>query len=236
MAAVEDPRGHYFKKTLWTNMKEMCSVKKWKQWMGFTAGMDEMDELSKFPYYFVLANFVLHLFFMAAVFAPIGSSEQGLLWDKSGLLLWNFVFMITSWYFFWMTVKTKPGYVDDGMRDIQKWRDLYEETLESYADESCDPNSSPFVSLRYRSPSVFARKRLCLNSSPTTSFTVLLPFLHFAIHTSNSAIRATLPGPFGPSIVDSRGNVSWCSITFARSLITPSVSTTTSISTYFWQL
>mmetsp|Transcript_55064 Transcript_55064/g.133785 ORF Transcript_55064/g.133785 Transcript_55064/m.133785 type:complete len:634 (+) Transcript_55064:324-2225(+) len=144
MATVEDPRGHFFRKTLWSNLTEFCSPKSWKKWMGFTAGMDEMDELSKFPYYFILVNFVLHLFFMTFVFAPVGSAGQGLLWDKSGLLLFNFTFMILTWYFFWMTVKTKPGYVDDSLREIQKWRKLYEETLESYADESADPASYPF--------------------------------------------------------------------------------------------
>lgn len=145
MATAEDPRGHFLRKTLWTNLKDLCSFKSWKAWMGLTAGMDEMDEMSRFPYYFVLANFVLHFFFLTAIFAPVASSDQGLLWDKSGWLLTNFVLMVLTWYFFWATVKTKPGYVDDSMPDIQKWRKLYEETLESYADESRNVGSNPLV-------------------------------------------------------------------------------------------
>jgi hypothetical protein len=149
MAAVEDPRGHFFRKTLWTNVKDICSPKTWKLWMGLTAGMDEMDEPTKFPFYFVCFNFALHFFFMVGVFAPFFNAGSGLLWDKSGWLLTNFVFMFLSWYFFYKTVKTGPGYLDDTLPDIGKWRRLYEETLESYADEGAH-DKAPLVSSKVR--------------------------------------------------------------------------------------
>lgn len=136
MAAAEDPRGYFLRKTLWTNLKDVCSVKTWKSWMGLTVGMDEMDEPTRTPYYFVLANFVLHFGFMVGLFAPVFNAGQGLLWDKSGWLLANFVFMVLTWIFFYKTVTTSPGHLDDSCPDIGKWRKLYEETLEAYADEN----------------------------------------------------------------------------------------------------
>ncbi|KAG7372327.1 ankyrin repeat domain protein [Nitzschia inconspicua] len=136
MASVEDPRGYFLRKTLWSNCRDIFSPKAWKTWMGLTVGMDEMDEPSKFPFYFVCANFVLQFFFLVRIFAPFFNAAEGLLWDKAGLLLTNFVFTFLSWYFFYKTVKTPPGYLDDSLPDIAKWRRLYEETLESYADEN----------------------------------------------------------------------------------------------------
>ncbi|KAL3919599.1 MAG: hypothetical protein SGILL_003677 [Bacillariaceae sp.] len=141
MASVEDPRGHFFRKTLLSNCKDILSPKAWKTWLGFTAGMDEMDEPSKFPFYFVLGNYALHFFFLVGVFAPFLNAGKGLLWDKSGWLLFNFILTFSSWFFFYKTVKTGPGYLDDSLRDIGKWRRLYEETLESYADESGHENA-----------------------------------------------------------------------------------------------
>mmetsp|Transcript_133691 Transcript_133691/g.198727 ORF Transcript_133691/g.198727 Transcript_133691/m.198727 type:complete len:660 (+) Transcript_133691:163-2142(+) len=133
MAAVQDPRG-YMRKTLLSNFKDMLSAKNWRLWMGFTGGMDEMDSPQRFPYYYILLNFALHFGFMIFVFAPIASPENGLMWDKSGWLLWNFSLMFLCWYLFYKTVKTPAGYMDDSHKDIGKWRRSYEETLDSYAD------------------------------------------------------------------------------------------------------
>jgi len=109
--------------------------------MGLTAGMDEMDEPTKFPFYFVCFNFGLHMVVMIGFFAPFFNAGKGLLWDKSGWLLTNFVLAFLSWYYFYKTVKTKPGYLDNSLPDIAKWRRLYEETLESYADENAHEKS-----------------------------------------------------------------------------------------------
>jgi ankyrin repeat protein len=136
MAEVEDPRGHFFRKTIWSTLKECKSSKSWKNWLGLNPLSDEMDEPMRMPYYFVLFNFGLHFLFMITLFAPFTNAEKGILWDKSGWLLWNFVVTFCSWYTFYKTVKTKPGYLDDSHANIAKWRKMYEETLDAYADES----------------------------------------------------------------------------------------------------
>jgi ankyrin repeat protein len=154
MAGAEHPRGHFFRKTLWSNLKELVSVKSWKSWMGMAPrGMDENDTTTKLPFYIVVVNLIIHFVLMVGVMAPFGKAGKGLLWDKSGLLMLNFVTMVFTWYFFWKTVKTSPGYVDDSMSGVGKWRQLYEETLESLADETTYvgeqkiPKERPFVSI-----------------------------------------------------------------------------------------
>lgn len=142
MAKAEDPRGHFLRKTLLTNVMEMFSLKAWKQWFGMSAGMDEYGEPSKFPFYFMIMNYVFHFVIMFTAFAPILNAEKGLMWDKSGWLLWNLIWMIATWYFFWKTWKTSPGYVDETHPQIDFWRRRYEETLEAYAETTTDPAES----------------------------------------------------------------------------------------------
>lgn len=153
MANAEDPRGHFFRKTLWNGLRELCSLRSWKKWMGLVPrGMDEMDTPTKMPFYFVLVIYAIHFLLMVCVFAPFGDAGGALLWDKSGLLMVNFVSMFLSWYFYAKTVRTSPGYVDESMPDFGKWRQLYEDTIESLADETSYegeqkiPKERPFVS------------------------------------------------------------------------------------------
>ena len=158
MANAEDPRGHFFRKTLWNGLRELCSIRSWKKWMGLVPrGMDEMDTPTKMPFYFVLVIFALHFLLMVCVFAPFGNAGVALLWDKSGLLLVNFVAMFLTWYFYAKTVRTSPGYVDESMPNFGKWRQLYEATIESLADETSYvgeqkiPKERPFVSSKSQS-------------------------------------------------------------------------------------
>lgn len=141
MAKAEDPRGHFFRKTMWTNLLDIFSPKSWKQWMGMSVGADELDEPMKFPFFFLVGNFVLHFFFMFGTFAPVFHAGQGILWDKSGWLLWNTAWMAICWYFFYKTVTTPPGFLDDSHPHIGIWRRRYEETLEAYAEEGIDEDS-----------------------------------------------------------------------------------------------
>jgi hypothetical protein len=83
----------------------------------------------------MLFNFALQLCFMVSVFAPLANAGEGIMWDRSGWLFWNFVVTFASWFFFYKSVKTKPGYLDGSHSDIEQWRRCYEETLEAYADE-----------------------------------------------------------------------------------------------------
>ena len=154
MANAEDPRGYFFRKTLWNLLRDMCSIRTWKTWFGLTPrGMDEMDTPSKVPFYIVIVNLVIHFLLMVFVFAPFGNAGKALLWDKSGLLLFDFVIMFLIWYSYTKTVITSPGYVDESMSDYGKWRQLYEDTLDSLADESAYegeqqvPKERPFVSI-----------------------------------------------------------------------------------------
>ena len=147
MAAAENPGGHFLK-TLWNNCKDVISPRSWKLWMGLTPrGMDEMDAPTKFPFYFVCANLIMHFFLMVGVLAPFFNAGKGLLWDKSGWLIVNFVTMFFLWYFYAKAVKTSPGNLDESSPDLGKWRKLYDETLDAYADENFKKDEQPFVSI-----------------------------------------------------------------------------------------
>lgn len=149
MAAAEDPRGHYFRKTLWNNLKEVVSPRSWKQWMGLAPrGMDESDAFSKFPCYFVVANLIMHFILMVTFIAPFFDSGKGLLWDKSGWLVLDFVLMFLVYYSFSKAIRTSPGYLDDSLPDIGKWRKLYDKILDAYADENFNKDEQvPYVSM-----------------------------------------------------------------------------------------
>lgn len=118
---------------MWTQLHDFVSPKAWKQWMGMN-GADEMDAPTKGPFYYLVGNFILHFFILFGVFAPVFKADKGLLWDKSGLILFNTVLMALSWYFFYKTWKTPPGYLDNQNPHIATWRRQYEETLEAYAE------------------------------------------------------------------------------------------------------
>ena len=144
MAAAEDPRGHFLRKTLWTNLQEMTQLATWKSWMGLANnnnanGMnDEMEAPSRFPYYFVIFTFCVHLVLLTTVFAPFANPGSGILWDLSGWLFWNTLCMLSCWYLFYKTVTTPPGFLDATHSKIDMWHRLYEETLEAYAATDVD--------------------------------------------------------------------------------------------------
>lgn len=141
MAEMEDPRAYFVKQTLVSNLKDFFSLKTWKYWMGFTAGMDESLRPSKLPYYFMIFNYVVHIFIFTTIFAPISNPGKGILWDLSGWLMWNFFVTFGSWFFFYKAVTTKPGYLDNALPTIEKWRKMYAQTLESFADETFVQNN-----------------------------------------------------------------------------------------------
>lgn len=116
--------------------------------MGMAAGVDEMDAPMKGPFYFLVANFGLALAILLGVFCPILQPEKGLLWDKSGWILWNFLWNCMSWYYFYKTWKTPPGYLDDKHPHIAAWRRQYEETLEAYADAAHDKKALESLPVR----------------------------------------------------------------------------------------
>ena len=150
MAADKDPRGHFFRQTLWTTLREATTLRAWKSWMGLTMGMDEVDEPMKGPYYFMIFNFILAAGFVFGLFCPLLSVSTGLLWDRSGLLFWNVTLAVASWYCFYKTVKTSPGFMDDSMKNIATWRKMYEETLEAYGAEDANAAKLSAQTVRVR--------------------------------------------------------------------------------------
>jgi hypothetical protein len=132
MAALEDPRGHFFRQTLWTQARDFFRPSQWKQWM--ITGSDEIDSPMKAPFYFMVGNYVIHLWLVLTCFLPLWDAESGLLWDKSGWILLNVVFMVLSWYFFVKTWRTPPGYIDSSHKHFGPWQQQYEATLEQYAN------------------------------------------------------------------------------------------------------
>ena len=146
LAAAEDPRGHFFRKTLFNSLKDVFSLRSWQFWCGMVPQMDEMDAPSRVPYYIVLVNTVLFFVLMVGVMAPFAKAGAGLLWDKSGLLMINFVFGTLTAYMHRKTARTSPGYMDESHPDIGKWRRLYEETLESLAENGTNQQKPAYVS------------------------------------------------------------------------------------------
>jgi hypothetical protein len=189
MAAAEDPRGHFIRKTVWSNLKQCTSMKSWNAWIGLAIGRHEVDEAMKLPFYGVIFNIALHFFFMVTIFAPLANAGKGIMWDRSGWLFLNFSFMFGSWFYFYKTVKTKPGYMDDSHLAIGKWRDRYEDTLEAYADENRAGKVEHSVSSKRR-PGSGARP--CHQISLTSSFFNATATLSHVSYCSTAQVK-TLP-------------------------------------------
>jgi len=132
MAALEDPRGHFFRQTLWTQVRDFFRPSQWKQWL--MTGSDEMDTPPRAPFFFLVGNFGIHFWLVLTCFIPVWNPEMGLLWDKSGWILFNIIFMVLSWYTFILTWKTSPGYVDSSHKYFHIWQEQYETTLEQYSE------------------------------------------------------------------------------------------------------
>eukprot|EP00980_Cylindrotheca_fusiformis_P004178 scaffold909_cov135-Cylindrotheca_fusiformis.AAC.35 len=202
MAELEDPRAYYLRKTLFINIKEMFSLKTWKTWLGFSSGMDEMDKPPKFPYYFVIVNYALHFFILTTAFAPFINAEAGFMWDLSGWIMWNFIVTFASWYYFYKTVTTKPGYLDDSLPTIGTWRRKYEETLEAYADETKVQNVDVVSQL----------KQWPRNGCQRWNF-IIPQFVFLSPRYSNCVILVTWPVRYGRNTAKCPANASFCSTT-----------------------
>ena len=133
MAALEDPRGHFFRQTLWTQLIDFFRPSQWKQWLMTGVGLDEVDKPMKAPFYFLVGNFGLHCWVVFTCFIPLWNAEAGLLWDQTGWIFLNLVLMVLTWYTFIKTWRTSPGYVDSSHAHFHIWQQQYEATLEQYA-------------------------------------------------------------------------------------------------------
>lgn len=119
--------------------RNMLSKHSWAMWLGLPSiELDDLEESPQFPYHFVWAHIWTHVFFYFTVFFPVFHSGSGVLWDTMGLHVWNWVNMAGIVYSFVKTNRTNPGRLDNSHPQIQKWRNLYEKTLESYANDDKD--------------------------------------------------------------------------------------------------
>lgn len=127
----------------WKFTRETFSVNAWMLWLGMApqgGPMDEMDEAPKFPYYYLWIHGILHFFgWYPFIFCPFHSPATGVLWDMPFWHLFNFFDMVSCMFFLYKTTTTSPGLLDGSDNDernkkaLQKYRKLYETTLESYA-------------------------------------------------------------------------------------------------------
>ena len=138
------------------NMKQFMSLQNWKEWLGFDSSSygtteagayEEMQSSPQFPYYYVIINFALHLVFYLTTFLPVFSTGSGVLWDYMLTHIWQLLLWCAGVIFFYKTKTTNPGRMDSTFAEINTWRQLYERTLESYANEDDDSADSQKLSL-----------------------------------------------------------------------------------------
>ena len=130
-----DPRRGRLVKQIQSTFRQFFSWHSWKLWIGLHASNDEVDEVPKMPFYW----FIFHLFFFASwyplVFLP-SEHEQGILYDLMGWHYTNMAMTVVLFYALYKTHVTCPGVLDEKNPLTHELRKKYEETLESYADES----------------------------------------------------------------------------------------------------
>jgi len=97
-------------------VKEICSIKMWKAWMGMGGSDLPMGQNPTFPFYWMIVHILMAGAFYCTEFIGLGRSgkyeEEGLLWDKLGL---HFFFMMTwvlTWIALYYTFRTNPGVLD----------------------------------------------------------------------------------------------------------------------------
>jgi len=117
-------------------LRQFFSYHSWQVWMGCTTSrLDEIDDAPKFPFYVVLFYLGLYLAWYMTVFTPL-NHENGMLWDLMGWHSWNILGMLVLWYSLYKTFTTNPGTLDQSSPKTPELTRIYEQTIESYADES----------------------------------------------------------------------------------------------------
>ena len=126
--------------------RQFFSVHSWKLWIGCHASNDEVDEAPKLPFYWFVVHLICYTSWYPLVFLPVNQS-QGIMYDLMGWHVLNFVSMAGLYLALYMTHVTDPGVLDEKHPKTPVFRRLYEETLESYADEDSF-SKQKLVSLR----------------------------------------------------------------------------------------
>jgi ankyrin repeat protein len=130
-----------------TCIQNVCSTHAWKVWLGLPVPDADTDESPKFAYYYMVSHFVFHAIWWLTITVPVFHTQAGLLWDYMLLHVWNFMLILTCSYCFHRTTSTDPGSLDADNCNREKlayWKGLYEETLQSYAndDHHLNPESN----------------------------------------------------------------------------------------------
>jgi hypothetical protein len=132
-----------YTRLLQRNLRNMVSPAAWKLWLGMTVDSSDVDESPLFPYYYVCAHMLIHPIFDLWVFWSVGDASEGVLWDCVFLLASQMVLYCTGLYSFVITSSMNPGRVDSSFPHLNKWRQLYETTLEQFASSSAPVASLP---------------------------------------------------------------------------------------------
>lgn len=119
------------------SLKKFCRIQTCKVWLGLPE-VDDVDESPRLPFYYVIAMSVVHIFYYFSVFLPVASPEDGVLWDRLGLHVFEIMLMAATLYCLYKCSTTNPGRLDQKYPGIETWRRLYEQTLDAYASEDIE--------------------------------------------------------------------------------------------------
>jgi hypothetical protein len=114
-------------------VRQFCSYHSWQLWMGCGTG-DDIDVAPKFPLYFMWSHMLMYSLCYPLVFTPIFNTSSGILWDYMGFHFVNLLACLLMWYCHHMTRITNPGTLDQRHPETSKYRRLYEQTIESFAE------------------------------------------------------------------------------------------------------
>jgi ankyrin repeat protein len=137
------PKSQKYRRLLQRNLRNMVSPAAWRLWLGITVDSSDVDESPLFPYYYVCAHMLINPIFQLWVFWSVGDASEGVLWDSVLLLVWQMVLYVCGLYSFVVTSSMNPGRIDSSFPHLNKWRQLYESTLEQYASSSAPVASLP---------------------------------------------------------------------------------------------
>ena len=126
--------------------KQTCRLRTLKVWMGLPE-VDDLDESPRFPFYYVVASVIGNVVFYLTVLAPVFRPERGVLWEYVGLHVVNFVWIGFASLCLWKCSSVNPGRLDSSHSGIDRWRRLYEQTLDAYANDDHDLSVLPNIQL-----------------------------------------------------------------------------------------
>jgi len=123
--------------------QQFCSKHAWMVWLGLSLpGMEELDVSPQFPAAYVWFQIALNLVYYFTVLVPLANPEAGILWDWMLLHMINQVWAVLCIWNLVQIRRSNPGRLDDHHPDIERWRRLYETTLQALAEEEETPGST----------------------------------------------------------------------------------------------